>query len=66
MIARTARFSMIEEATLRKKIKTCKEEALVLKLEEGNNLRIFCSTIAFEEVKEIIKNTVRKSNKWSI
>ena len=32
MISRTARFSMNEEAALRKKIKTCNEEVLVLKL----------------------------------
>ena len=63
MITRTARFSKNEEAALRKKIKTCNEEALVLKLEKGNNLRIFCSTTAFGGVKEIIENTVRKSNK---
>ena len=50
---------MNEEAALRKKIKTCNEEALVLKLEKGNNLRIFCSTAAFEGVREIIKNTVK-------
>ena len=35
----------------------------MLKLEKGNNLRIFCCTTAFEGVKEIIENTVRKSNK---
>ena len=63
MITRTARFSMNEEATLRKKIKRCNEEALVLKLEEGNNLRIFCSTTAFEGLKKIIENTVSKSKK---
>ena len=63
MIIRTTRFSMNEEAPLRKKIKTCNEEALVLKLEKGNNLRIFCSITAFEGVKEIIENTVRKSSK---
>ena len=34
MITRTARFSMNEEAALRKKIKTCNEEAVVLKLEK--------------------------------
>ena len=34
MITRTARFSMNEEAALRKKIKTCNEETLVLKLEK--------------------------------
>ena len=57
MITRTARFSMNEEAALRKKIKTCNEEAQVLKL------RIFCSTTSFEGAKETIENTVRKSNK---
>ena len=34
IITRTARFSMNEEATLRKKIRTCNEEALVLKLKK--------------------------------
>ena len=41
MITRTDEFRMNEEAALRKKMKTCNEEALVLKLERGNNLRIF-------------------------
>ena len=54
---------MNDEVVLKKKIKACNEEALVLKLEKGNNLRIFCSTTAFGGVKEIIENTVRKSNK---
>ena len=63
MIASTARFSMNEEVALRTKIKTYNEEALVLKLEKGNNLRIFCSATAFEGVKEIIEYTVSKSNK---
>ena len=53
----------MRKAALRKKIKTCNEEALVLKLEKGNNLRIFYSTTAFEGVKEIIENTGRKSSK---
>ena len=34
-----------------------------MKLEKGNNLRIFCSTAAFEGVKQIIENTVNKINK---
>ena len=53
MITRIARFSMNEEAALRKNTKTCNEEQLELKFEEGNNLRIFCSTTVFEGVKEI-------------
>ena len=59
MITMTARFSMNKEAALR----TCNEDALVLKLEKGNNLRIFCNATAFAGVKEIIENTVRKSNR---
>ena len=34
-----------------------------MKLEKGNNLRIFCCTTAFEGVKQIIENTVSKINK---
>ena len=34
-----------------------------MKLEKGNNLRIFCSTAAFEGVKQIIENTVSKIKK---
>ena len=57
MITRTARFSVNEEAAVRKTIKTSNEELLVVKLEKGNNLRIFCSTTAFEGVKKIIENS---------
>ena len=63
MITRTARFSMNEEAVVRKKIKTYNEKLLVVKLEKGNDLKIFCSTTAFEGVKQIIENTVSKINK---
>ena len=41
MITGTVRFNMNKEATGRKKIKTCNEEPLVVKLEKGTNLRIF-------------------------
>ena len=60
MITRTDRLSMNDEAAVRKKIKTCNEEPLVVKLEKGNNLRIFFSTTTFEGVKQIIENTVSK------
>ena len=63
MITRRARFSMNEEAVVRKKIKAYNEEPLVVKLEKGNDLKIFCSTTAFEGVKQIIENTVSKINK---
>ena len=63
MMKRTSRFSMNEEEVLRKKIKTRNEEVLVLKLENGSNLRISWNATAFDGVKEIIENTVGKSNK---
>ena len=47
MTTRTSRFSMNEEVALAKKIKTCNEESLVVKLEKGNNLRIFYGRKAF-------------------
>ena len=63
IITRTARFSMNEETAGRKKITTCSEERLVVKLEIEKNLRIFCSTTAFDRMKQIIENTVSKINK---
>ena len=56
MITKTTRFSMNEEVAERNE--TCNEEPLVVKLDKGNNLRIFCSTTAFEGVKETIKSKI--------
>ena len=53
---------MNELAAARKKIKTYNEKSLVVKLEKGNNLRMFCSTTLFEGVKQINESTVRKIN----
>ena len=63
MITRTARFSMNKEAAVRKKINSSNEEPLVVKIEKGNNVRIFCSTTAFQGVKQIIKNTAKSTNR---
>ena len=62
MITRTARFSMNKEAAVRKKINSSNEEPLVVKIEKGNNVRISCSTTAFQGVKQIIKNTAKSTN----
>ena len=62
MVTGTARFTVNEEAALRKKVKRWYQEVLELKLEKGNNIRILCTTTAFERVKEISVNTVIKSN----
>ena len=54
---------MNKEVSVRKKIKTCNEEPLVVKREREKNLRIFCSSTLFEEVKQIIESTVSKTKK---
>lgn len=61
IITKTAKFSINEEAVLRKKMNTYSKEVLVLKLEIGNNPRIFCSSKAFEWVKRIIKTQLPKA-----
>ena len=44
---------------MKKKIKSCSREVpLEIKMEKGNNLRIFCSTTAFENIRKIIIETV--------
>ena len=63
MITKTTRFSINEEAAVRKKIKTCNEKPLLVKLVKGNNPRIFCSTTALEGVKQIMKTQLVKSTK---
>ena len=43
---------------IKKKIKSRREVPLEIKMEKGNNLRIFCSTTAFENIRKIIIETV--------
>ena len=43
-----------EKAAIQKKIKSCKDESLVVKMEKGNNLRIYCRTTAFEKIRRQI------------
>ena len=54
---------MNEEVAVSKKITACNEEPLVVKLEKGNNLRVFCSATGFAGVKQVIENTDSKINK---
>ena len=57
MIIRRVRFSMKEEAALKKKVKTGNEKVLLLKLKKVSNLRVFYNTTTHKEVKKIIENT---------
>ena len=53
-------FTLNEKAAIqKKKIKSCKDESLVVKMEKGNNLRIYCSTTAFEKIRRQIVRSIR-------
>ena len=54
-------FTLNEEAAIPKKIKSCKDESLVVKMEKGNNLRIYCSTTAFEKIRRQIVRSIQEN-----
>ena len=41
----------MKAAIQKKKIKSGKDEPLVVKMEKTKNLRIYCSTVAFEKIR---------------
>ena len=47
-----------EKTAIKMKIKSCREVPLQIKMEKGNNLRIFCSTTAFENIIKVIIETI--------
>ena len=51
-------YTINEKTAVKKKIKSCREVPLQIKTKKGNNLRIFCSTIAFENIRKIIVETI--------
>ena len=53
--SRRVNYTINEKTAIKKKIKSCREVPLEIKMEKGNNLRIFCSTTAFENRKIIMK-----------
>ena len=53
--SRRVNYTINEKTAIKKKIKSCREVPLEIKMEKGNNLRIFCSTTAFENRKIIIE-----------
>ena len=55
-------FTLNEKAEKqKKKIKSCKDQSLVVKMEKGNNLRIYCSTTAFEEIRRQIVRSIQEN-----
>ena len=56
--SRIVNYTINEKTAIKKKIKLCREVPLEIKIEKGNNLRIFCSTAVFENIRKIIIETV--------
>ena len=52
MQTRQSNFVLNQTVALTKKIKSCRQETLVVKLEKGDNLRIQCGASAFETVRK--------------
>ena len=59
---RQSNFVLNQTVALTKKIKSCRQETLVVKLEKGNNLRIKCGTSAFETVRKLIGSQIENSS----
>ena len=51
-------YTINKKTAIKKKIKPCREAPLEIKVEKGNNLRIFCSKTAFENIRKTIVETV--------
>ena len=50
-----------EKAAIQKKIKSCKDQSLVVKMEKRNNVRIYCSTAAFEKIRRHIVRSIQEN-----
>ena len=61
--SRRVNYIINEKTAIEKKIKSCREIPLQIKMEKGNNLRIFCSTTAFENIRKIIKQHKKATSK---
>ena len=53
----------MEKTKINKKVKSCREVPLEIKMETGNNQRISCSTTTFENIRKIIIETVASKDK---
>ena len=56
--SRRVNYTINEKTAIKKKIKSCREVPLQIKMEKGNNMRIFCNTTAFENIRKIIIETI--------
>ena len=54
-MTRTARYRNNEKTGIDKKSKTCNNDPIQIKMEKGNNSRVYCNAVAFEGVRGIPK-----------
>ena len=54
-------FTLNEKAAIQKKIKSCKYQSLVVKMEKGNNIRIYCRTTAPEKIRRQIVRIIKQN-----
>ena len=59
VISKHGNFTLNEKAAIQKKIKSCKNQSLVVKLEKRNNLRFYYSKTAFEKFSQLVRQLVR-------
>ena len=56
--SRRVNYKINEKSSRKKKFKLCREVPLPINMEKRNNVRIFCSTTAFENIRKIIIETI--------
>ena len=59
--SRRVNYTINKKAAITKKIKSGREVLLHVKMEKRNNLRIFCNTTAFENIRKIIIEAIASS-----
>ena len=55
IMTRTTRYRINEKIAIDKKIKACNNKPIQIKMEKGNNLRVYCSAVAFAGVRGILE-----------
>ena len=55
-------YTINEKTAIKRNIKSGREMPLEIKMEKGKNLRTFCSTTAFENIRKIIIETVASNH----
>ena len=60
-----APFQLNKEKAIKHKIQKCEAEPLTITMENNNNLRIFCNTVTFEGIRQLISHILLTSQRFS-